>query len=718
MAIQDSKVDRAAHDAMMAAEQEHLSQVYGELLRMRQALSGKLDAIDAEAAADKGLMAEELTLNATSFDEALETYAAINAANRVIEGYNMAAETAQAKLADVELLLRQPYFAKIVLRYGPDKEPRELYIGAAGVADEDFKRLVVDWRSPVAEVYYNQANGPTSYQANGRTIEVDLLLRRQFDIERNVLRACFDTTVAIEDPLLLASLSTERSTHMKAITTTIQREQNAVIRHEDVPVLLVSGVAGSGKTSVLLQRIAYLFYAHRDDLDPDQVHLMSPNPVFTSYIQNVLPEMGERNPHTRTWDQLASDLLPAGMSPGKGDVEVERLYQMDAGVADLHLTQADFAQIAQDGTRFVTPNQVDSLMHRFERVPVGPRRITLVREELLKRFDQRLKRMAASESAAEDLEALSIEEQLRIFHETLHPQTDAEVRELALRLLRDRYADARRAIECDEWLRIDRIAMRLVGATGVAPVEWLYAKMALTGLADAEARYVMIDEVQDYTAAQLACLAKYFRRAHFMLLGDENQAIHDASITFDQASTVFERLCGPVSRCDLMISYRSTPQITALFARLANDEAMQIRSVHPDGPPPAIVACDSQQARYDRVAQLIDEAQDGSGLTAVIVPWKAQLRALRSAFGDRLPIIEDRDSLPEQGVFATTLKLAKGLEFDQVILPDVSSAAYPASDGSRRRLYTAISRATHRVWLLYEGELSAVLSDIGMADTA
>ena len=636
----------------------------------------------------------------------------------MIEGYNIAAETAAAKLADVELLLRQPYFAKVVLCYQADEEPRELYIGAAGVADENFKRLVVDWRSPVAEVYYNQANGRTSYQANGRTIEVDLELRRQFDIERDVLRACFDTTVAIEDPLLLASLSAERSSHMKAITTTIQREQNTVIRHADVPTLLVSGVAGSGKTSVLLQRIAYLFYTHRDDLVPDQVHLITPNPVFTSYIQNVLPEMGERNPHTCTWDELARTLLPAGMSPGKGEVDVERLYRMDDRVSTLRLTHADYAEIRADKVRFVTPNQVDSLMRRFDRVPLGPRRVTLVREELLKRFDQRLKRMAASESAADDLEALSIEEQLRIFHETLHPQSEAEVCDLALRMLRDRYAGVRAALERDEWLRIDRIAARLAETSGAAPVEWLYAKMALTGLSEPDARYVMIDEVQDYTAAQLACMAKYFRRARFMLLGDENQAIQDTAITFDQVRAVFERLCGAVSRCDLMISYRSTPQITALFARLARDESMQIQSVHPDGPAPALVACDDARAYRMRLMHLIEEAHERTGLTAVIVPWKAHLKGLREVCGDALPLVEDRDSLPESGPFAITLKLAKGLEFDQVILPDVSDAVYPATDASRRRLYTAISRATHQVWMLYVGEASALLSEVEKATLA
>lgn len=127
-------------------------------------------------------------------------------------------------------------------------------------------------------MYYNQADGKTSYEANGRTINVDLKLRRQFDITGNKLNACFDTTVAIQDELLLASLSRQRTSQMQAITTTIQKEQNVVIRHKDVPALLVNGIAGSGKTSVLLQRIAYLFYQKRESLDPRKCSSSRPIP--------------------------------------------------------------------------------------------------------------------------------------------------------------------------------------------------------------------------------------------------------------------------------------------------------------------------------------------------------------------------------------------------------------------------------------------------------
>ncbi|WP_241156045.1 UvrD-helicase domain-containing protein [Adlercreutzia sp. ZJ154] len=721
-------------DPVFSAEQAHLSEVYSDLLRMQDGLAHKISQIDFNAAADKDAMAEELTLNATSFDEALETYAAFATANSVIDSYNIASEAAVRKLRDVQLLLKQPYFAKIELQYGfavassaADNANagvgadgvadgvRELYIGAAGVSDEDYKRLVVDWRSPVAEVYYNQQMGDTSYVANGRKINVNLKLRRQFDIERDCLRAYFDTSVAIEDPLLLRSLSDARTPHMKAITTTIQREQNTVIRHEDVPALLVSGVAGSGKTSVLLQRIAYLFYRHREDLRPDQVYLITPNSVFRTYIENVLPEMGESNPQAQTWDELAARLLPHDMKPGKGVCDIERLQTIERGIANLHLTQADFREIRSGKVRFISTNQIDGLMHKHSNVAMGPRRITLVREGILKRAEQRLRRMAASDDALDELDALSVEEQLRIFRETISPQTEAEARELALRMLRDKHAAALDAIENDEWLRIDRIGMRLLDASGVAPVEWLYTKMALCGLSQPDARYVMIDEVQDYSAAQLMVMAKYFRRAHFMLLGDENQSIGETATSFACVQHIFEQACGSCCRCDLMISYRSTPQITHVFAKLATLNNMQIESVHPNGSEPHIEEYASEEEYISALRQAVKQKADSDELTAIIVPWKAQLRLVQNLIGDSLLVVNARDSLPANGVFATTLKLAKGLEFDNVIIPDASAKTFPENDVSRRRLYTAISRATCNIDILSRGPISPWLSEKYMA---
>lgn len=703
-------------DPVFREEQLHLSDTYAKLQEIGRELVRKMERTRAAAAADKRSMSEELAPNFATYADAMETYADFAAMNRVIDAYNLAQDADAERLANVELLLKQPYFAKVALQFKPGQKPKELYIGTAGIADEAYHRLVVDWRSPVAEVYYNQDTGPTSYVADGRTIDVDLKLRRQFDIDEDRLNAYFDTTVAIQDSLLLASLSKRRTAQMQAITATIQKEQNQVVRHEDVPVLLVSGIAGSGKTSVLLQRIAYLFYQMRGSLDAREVFLITPNPVFRDYIAGVLPDLGERNPESLTWNEFARGLLPPDRGVGEANVPLAALVRIDAAVRDFEFDAFDFRDIRVRDVRLVSADSIRKLSDKLRRIPAGPHRVTLMREELHARLEARLAQMAGADETLDALSALDLDEQLRIFHEAIAPADEQEERALALRYLRDRYADAFAAVDNDDWLRIDRIGMRLLGTDGLSPLEWLYLKMALTGLGNPDAKYVMIDEVQDYTAAQLAVLARYFRRAHFLLLGDPNQAIAPGTATFDEVRAVFEAARGPVEECRLMTSYRSTPEITELFASLlGEDERARISAVQRADEPPAIVSCPDEATYAVALREAVAAAHDDEGLSAVIAPWKHEAKRLQKLLGDDAPpLADDTASLPAQGVVLITLKLAKGLEFDRVIVPDASERVFPADDPlSRRRLYTTLSRATRSLVILAHGELTPLLARKG-----
>ena len=705
-------VPTPSDDPVFREEQLHLSDTYAKLQEIGRELVRKMERTRAAAAADKRSMSEELAPNFATYADAMETYADFAAMNRVIDAYNLAQDADAERLANVELLLKQPYFAKVALQFKPGQKPKELYIGTAGIADEAYRRLVVDWRSPVAEVYYNQDTGPTSYVADGRTIDVDLKLRRQFDIDEDRLNAYFDTTVAIQDSLLLASLSKRRTAQMQAITATIQKEQNQVVRHEDVPVLLVSGIAGSGKTSVLLQRIAYLFYQMRGSLDAREVFLITPNPVFRDYIAGVLPDLGERNPESLTWNEFARGLLPPDRGVGEANTDLSTLARIDAAVRDFEFDAFDFRDIRVRDVRLVSADSIRKLSDKLRRIPAGPHRVTLMREELHARLEARLAQMAGTDETLDALSTLSLDEQLRIFHEAIAPADEQEERALALRYLRDRYADAFAAVDNDDWLRIDRIGMRLLGTDGLSPLEWLYLKMALTGLGNPNAKYVMIDEVQDYTAAQLAVLARYFRRAHFLLLGDPNQAIAPGTATFDEVRAVFEAARGPVEECRLMTSYRSTPEITELFASLlGEDERTNISAVQRADEPPAIVSCPDEASYAAALREAVAAARDDEGLSAVIAPWKHEAKRLQKLLGDDAPpLADDTASLPAQGVVLITLKLAKGLEFDRVIVPDASERVFPADDPlSRRRLYTTLSRATRSLVVLAHGELTPLL---------
>lgn len=709
-----------ANDLVFEQEQKHLKETYSKLLKMRSDITRKIEETNKQAAEDKMSMAEDLTTNFATFDDTLETLASYEAVNRVIDSYNMAQGSNVRMLVDIELLLEQPYFAKIVLQYNPDEDPRELYIGAAGISDDMCKRLIVDWRSPVAEVFYNQENGHTSYKANGRIIDVDLKLRRQFDIKKDTLKAYFDTTVAIQDPMLLKSLNTQRTDALQAITATIQKEQNVVVRHDDVAALLVSGVAGSGKTSVMLQRIAYLFYQQRDTLDPSQVVMLTPNPVFSRYIENVLPEMGESNPVSLTWDELMHKLLPSGHHKQNTEESIDVFDKITKGISDLVLTSADFIEIRANGNTLISAQQIEQLMQKFSNAQMGPHRITLVREKLLERLNKRLESKKVIDEIRDEFDELSIDNQIARFGMPLDlmEPNDPDLRDCLNKEIKKRYATALQAVENDEWLRIDRIGMRMLSTKSLSPTEWLYTKMALTGMCNSDTKYVFIDEVQDYSLAQLFVLAAYYRRAHFIMLGDENQSIKPSTASFREILQFFKNYFGEAQECNLQISYRSTPAITKLFSRLAKPNEMEIASVQRTDDKPTILQFSNQKSYEQKLCRVIKDSVNlskskniDSGLTAIIVPWKSELKRIAKILGDDAPqIITSTESLPQYGAMLITLKLAKGLEFDNVIIPDASMRLFPNDDISRRRLYTSISRATKNITILSNGKLTELLA--------
>lgn len=696
-------------DPVFEQEQQHLTDTHAKLTEIQHDTSVKLHDMLEQAIVDKDNMLDELTLDFGN-DVNLETYVEIESMHKIMDAYNQFNDVNAERLRRANLLLRQPYFAKVSLQFKPGAPARDIYIGSAGMTDEDYRHFIVDWRSPVAETYYNQENGRTSYQANGRTITADLKLRRQFDIDGATLNAYFDTTVAIQDPLLLASLSKRRSDRMSAITATIQKEQNQVVRHEDVPCLLVNGIAGSGKTSVLLQRIAYLFYQKRETLDPDQVYLLTPNPVFQQYIDNVLPEMGERNPNTLTWDDLMRDLGLGDRGLG-ADATSESLRAIDAGIAGLTFEKDDFADLRVDDERVVSAGQVRQVVERYLRFGPGPHLAALVVEELHDRVDQRVSSLCKSERVQDSLLDLTDEEQEDIFKRHLNPQAEDEWVELARTYLEYRYQAVHEAIDDGRWLRVDRIGMRMLRKEGLTSAEFLYLKMALTGYGNRFAQFVMIDEVQDYTAPQLMVLAHYFYNAHFLLLGDENQAIKEGTATFPQIKEIFEQALGSVDEVQLLTSYRSSPEITALFTKLMDpNERMKATSVQRPGVEPAIIECATDEEYQDAIRTAVNAGAAQEGLTAVIAATPQRARWLGKVLADTpLTVVTRHDSLPQAGVALLDLKLAKGLEFDRVIIPDAQATVFDSSDLSRHRLYTAISRATQQVTLISQGELSPLL---------
>lgn len=669
-------------------EQAHLTQTHGKLRAMKEELEERINTISEKAAKEKQDIRSNLSLNFDSDTDSMETYIEFEAMSHSITQYNIEQDAAAEKLGRVKRLLKAPYFARVKLQFDPTEEPEDYYIGSAGVSENAFEHLVIDWRSPIAETYYNQENGKTFYTVNGKRVDVDLQLRRQYNLEEDRLFSFFDTQVAIEDPMLLQSLASSRTDKMKAITATIQKEQNAVIRCADVPVLLVNGIAGSGKTSVLLQRIAYLFYRQRENLRPDQVYLLTINPVFRQYIDQVLPDLGEENPRTITW----RDFVHIANAPDKGPYEPAAeadLVKIERALKSLRLEEEDFRPVMQKGRCVLSRREIRRASEGLAGIETGVRFMNILADRLAEIARVKIQRMERDDKENDDAEMTDepgVREQNRI---------------------KNQYGGAFSAISHFAFLDIERIGCRILGRKKLTSAEWIWLKMLLTGMGDKNVRYVMIDEVQDYTAAQLMVLRRYFGNAKFMMLGDEFQAIRQGTASFDKIRELF----GEVAEFPLLTSYRSSPEITEIFTRLLpREKRIRTASVQRPGTAPVKMACASRDEYVMRLRSLISAAEQEKGLTAVICGNRRSLERIEELLGeDAPPVIRRNQALPSGGVFLITPELVKGLEFDGVILPDADPQMYPEDTLSRHRLYTAVSRAIRRLSILAERNLTGLL---------
>ena len=280
-------------NATKAEEQARVTAVIEKLKARLAAIHDQIEAAHKETSRIERSYGENTKVNVTEVDDQMETNAAVQQ-QKVMVARAVENETILKHEGNrLTLLADNPYFGRIDI--DEDGDPDTLYIGTATFIDQDGEFLVYDWRAPVSSIYYNGTLGDVSYDTPAGEQHATLKNKRQFQIEHGHIKTMFDTNETVGDEILQSVLGDQSDEYMKNIVATIQREQNDIIRDTTSDLLVVQGVAGSGKTSAVLQRIAYLLYHSRSDLDADQMVLFSPNRLFANYISQVLPSLGEKN---------------------------------------------------------------------------------------------------------------------------------------------------------------------------------------------------------------------------------------------------------------------------------------------------------------------------------------------------------------------------------------------------------------------------------------
>ena len=706
-------------------EEDYLKSTYHQLQKTQKTLSEWLNETKQSGQTMMSKITEDIKLNVDGISDKLDSFSQIEMKNREIDQYNIKIRNGEVTLDKVNRLLENPYFGKIKVDFLDEEEPESFYIGMHGFSDANNDNLIYDWRSPIAELFYNNEIGPSSYNVRGNAIETSIEERRQFVIEKDKLITYFDTMVSIQDDVLLDALAKDDTKKMRDITATIQKEQNVIIRDTSTPYMLVNGVAGSGKTSAIMQRIAYLLYNMQDDITSDDVLILSPNKAFIQYVSDVLPSLGEKNPRNMTLLQFAQSYMRRHIESeenyfkriSKESVSKETEYLRDGQfihyIKDNVYREFDSSKLFDDITlRDKTIISKEHIKQLFDETPNNSPhvdRVQGVKQRLLSSWNQRLIKQSRTKKIHDQVTSLTEEQQEKYFGHLIQDDSEKSLTRYAEQLLRKKYKKVTQQINRYRWLNQEILFNELFkGFSGVtyqrqmAPITLDEAIAILTithyyveRLTMPNMRFVLVDEVQDYTPAQLQFLLLLFPKSDFTMVGDENQAIFNTNTPFKAIEALFTSDGKELTTYQLLTSYRSTGAITKAFNELSLSKNATIVPIRPQGEEPMLIQYNELSDINTIVTDILTEL-NGETLT-IIVKTEDEKELLEHWFDESL------------NVQVISINLAKGLEFDNVLLWGASSEHYH-DIRDQKILYTAFSRAMNRLYIAYDKNISPLLS--------
>ncbi len=667
---------------------------------------------------------------------------------------------------------QRPYFTRVdFIPNGGHKETH--YIGKWGVLKSpDFDSVVVDWRSPVANLYYSGQVGPLSYTAPDGAVHGELTLKRHLAVEHGELLSVFDTDVVSQDAYLQQALAAMSPTKLREIVSTIQAEQNIVIRHPLDRPLVVQGVAGSGKTTIALHRIAWLLYAYQRRLAPGQMLILAPSPMFLDYISAVLPDLGVEHVRQDTVVSLLNatlgkeaprlhpdDALEQVLAQDKtqracttqrmqymgslrfgevleaflSDVEQHLAPEGDVQFGPVKLyTQAELQRILSDELcAFPLRRRVQELRKYIQRKlqHAAGQIEAWLRQECERRVQALLDTLPDGEARRQRMTKLYDSRDARIRElkdsaKTFVPEVLARFSRLDILPLYAAFlrtpAEQLPAEDRDAWRLVQEHSGILAGdkkaRTEDVPALALIARR-VAGWGKQDIRHVVIDEAQDLSPLMVWTLKELTGNASFTIVGDLMQGVHAYRGLTGWSQLTADVFGGAATFHELVISYRNTVEIMRFATEVAHRHAPEGQTepqpVLRHGPEPIVAEVMSSTQAQAIADQVAAWRQEGFGAIALIgrdaSECDALMRVLPKALEARL--VRADDTVFRTGLSVIPAPLVKGLEFDCVLLPDVSAARWPDEALQARLLYVCLTRPLHRLTCYYTGAPSALLPD-------
>lgn len=690
--------------------------------------------------------------NAENFYDLIELSQDANSVSEQIVDY----EEQELKVRTLERMLNAPYFARVNFKFDDEEEYEEIYIGQSSLKKEDsHEMLVYDWRSPISSVFYRFEKGPVFYEAPAGKISGEVNLKRQYEINQGHLDYFFDADIQITDDFLRRMLSQNTSTKMKTIVETIQKDQDLIIRDTKSDLMMIQGVAGSGKTSVALHRVAYLmFNGLASPLEPNNIIVISPNAVFESYISDVLPELGEKNvntvlfeeilgkilkiPHLQSKNQFLEQLLSSEYEKRavmKSAMEFKGSTQfveiLDKYIEEIPRKWLSFSDIYYDGV-FLTDRQYvkGKVLKSMKADPLGislKKLERLLLEKVRDRRSSRLKKLEASYLKLTEYlpEAMELARKYIIHEEKkvkkqIRKFTEPDFQELYQKLFEDKAYFKRLAGELPLPEAIDEILdatnKRLKMGSDAAYEDALgmaYLKLKIKAHpSNVGIKQVVIDEAQDYAPMHFELLDILFHQSRYTVLGDINQTIGkqaDLSL-YEEFSKILKKKHAALITMDK--SFRCTNQILTYSSNFISKES-DIKSFNREGEKPQVIkALDVAQLDHLLLSE-IETCRDKNLKTiAIITKTAAQAQMLYTRLKEKtkIQLIKDAEEADLNGVTVLPIYISKGLEFDAVFICDVDNENYVVED-DKKLLYVACTRALHRLMLFYMGDKSPFVPD-------
>lgn len=621
-------------------------------------------------------------------------------------------------------LMNSPYFGRINFEFD-DKEMAGKIAKGSVVSDggifnvyigiHSFLRgsqnIIYDWRSPIAGMFYDFETGRAYYFAPKGKITGDMSLKRQYKIAGGNLDYMFESNIAIDDEILQEQLSKTTNDKMKNIVATIQKEQNSVIRDEKSDVLIIQGVAGSGKTSIALHRVAYLLYRLKDKIYSENMMIISPNKVFSDYISNVLPELGEDQILQMTFEDIT-------------DHELENICQYQTMYEQVSCLLTDYDEFLINRIKFKSTNEFMRKLSEYARYVTEnnftPETFTYNHEDKLfeisahylkDRYEAyvRFPMMKRIDTMIEDI----IDRMIDFYNIRRSKIRIAQIRNRLFSMMKQNdllklYADFYSYIGAKNYY---------IGFTGkklqyddVAPL--LYMKSMLWGVDSfLYIKHLLIDEMQDYSPVHYAFFNNLFK-CKKTILGDVSQLVNPFNQESSQADIAAVYNAQPktkVTTMELCKSYRSTTEITAFARKIIPNDKIEIIERH--GDEPDFIECKNIEDEIDKIIETVNE-RFAFGYKSIGIILKNEKQAedtykkikSRNAAGlEDLQHITPFSTEFSNKLIITSAYLAKGLEFDSVLIAGCDSDNFK-NDIDRQMVYIGATRALHKLTLFYCGE--------------